>query len=143
MSQPEAATRTVIVEREVGYPPEKIWRALTQPHLIEEWLMKNEFKPVAGHRFKLRKEPKPEVSIVVDCEVLKVEPNKTLSYTWDAFGLESVVTFTLTPTGTGTRLRVEQSGFPPEMRSAYKGARASWPQILAALEQVIKSMDED
>jgi hypothetical protein len=74
-------TRSVIVEREIPYPPEKIWRALTQPHLIEEWLMKNDFKPVVDHRFNLRKEPQPDVSIVVDCQVTAVELNKTLSYT--------------------------------------------------------------
>jgi uncharacterized protein YndB with AHSA1/START domain len=39
-----AETRSVVVEREIPYPPEKIWRALTQPHLLEEWLMKNDFK---------------------------------------------------------------------------------------------------
>ena len=50
----DTATRSVVVEREIPYPPEKIWRALTQPHLIEEWLMKNDFNPVVGHRFKLR-----------------------------------------------------------------------------------------
>ena len=134
-------TRTVIVERDIAFPPEKLWRALTQPHLIEEWLMKTDFKPVPGHRFTLSRTPKPEMNIVVDCEVLEVEPNHTLSYTWDAFGLESVVTFTLTPTETGTRLRVEQSGFRPDQKAAFKGANASWPHFLAALEDVIKKLD--
>ncbi|MDB5562231.1 MAG: polyketide cyclase [Hyphomicrobiales bacterium] len=141
MTNTVSETRSVVVEREVAFPPEKIWRALTQPHLIEEWLMKNDFKPVAGHRFNLRKHPRPDVSVVVDCEVVTVEPNKTLSYTWDAFGLESVVTFTLTPTSTGTHLRVEQSGFRPDQQKAYKGAKASWPQFLAALEQVVNQME--
>jgi len=54
MSEPATETRSVVVEREVPFPPEKIWRALTQPHLIEEWLMKNDFKPVVGHSFNLR-----------------------------------------------------------------------------------------
>ena len=54
MSKPATETRTVVIEREIPHPPEKIWRALTQPHLIEEWLMKNDFKPVVGHRFDLR-----------------------------------------------------------------------------------------
>ena len=134
-------TRTVIVERDIASSPEKLWRALTQPHLIEEWLMKTDFKPVQGHRFTLSRTPKPEVSILVDCEVLEVEPNRTLSYSWDAFGLESVVTFTLTPTATGTRLRVEQSGFRPEQKAAFKGANASWPHFLAALEDLIKTLD--
>ena len=84
MTDPATETRSVVVEREVAFPPEKIWRALTQPHLIEEWLMKNDFEPVAGHRFNLRREPQPDVSVVIDCEVLAVEPNRTLSYSWQA-----------------------------------------------------------
>jgi uncharacterized protein YndB with AHSA1/START domain len=72
-------TRAVVVEREIPHPPEKIWRALTQPHLIAEWLMKNDFKPAVGHRFNLR----GDWGGVLDCEVLAVEPNRTLSYTWN------------------------------------------------------------
>jgi uncharacterized protein YndB with AHSA1/START domain len=141
MNQASAATRAVVVEREVPFPPERIWRALTQPHLIEEWLMKNDFKPVVDHRFNLRKTPQPDVSIVVDCQVLAVEPHKTLSYTWAAYGLESVVTWTLTPTLTGTLLRMEQSGFRPDQTQAYHGARYGWQQYFAALEQVLARID--
>jgi uncharacterized protein YndB with AHSA1/START domain len=64
-------TRSVIVEREIPFPPEKIWRALTQPQLIEEWLMKNDFKPVVGQSFKLSADWG-----AVDCQVLTVEPNQ-------------------------------------------------------------------
>jgi uncharacterized protein YndB with AHSA1/START domain len=141
MSKPATETRSVVVEREVAFPPEKIWRALTQPHLIEEWLMKNDFKPVAGHRFNLRRDPRPDVSVVVDCQVLAVEPNKTLSYTWAAYGLESVVTWTLTPTRTGTHLRMEQSGFRSDQQQAYRGAKAGWRQFFAALEHVLARTD--
>ena len=137
MNDAATETRSVIVEREIAYPPEKLWRALTQPHLIEEWLMKNDFKPVAGHRFNLRRDPKPDVSIVVDCQVVAVEPNKTLSYTWAAYGLESVVTWTLTPTSTGTHLRMEQSGFRPDQQQAYQGARYGWQKFFGNLEQVL------
>jgi uncharacterized protein YndB with AHSA1/START domain len=139
MNEPE--TRSVVVERELPYPPEKIWRALTQPHLIEEWLMKNDFNPRVGHRFNLRRTPKPDVNIVVDCQVLVVEPNKTLSYTWSAFDLESVVTWTLTPTSTGTHLRMEQSGFRPDQKLAYGGARGGWQNFFANLEQVLARTD--
>jgi uncharacterized protein YndB with AHSA1/START domain len=132
-------TRSVVVEREIPHPPEKLWRALTQPHLIAEWLMKNDFAPAVGHRFQLR----GEWGGVLDCEVLAAEPNKTLSYTWDhanenpAFALKSVVTFTLTPTGAGTHLRVEQSGFRPEQKQAFGGAQAGWKNFLAKLEQTL------
>ena len=139
MNDTATETRSVVVEREIPHPPEKIWRALTQPHLIAEWLMKNDFEPVVGHRFNLR----GEWGGVLDCEVLAVEPNKTLSYTWDfahddaAYNLKSVVTFTLTPTGAGTRLRMEQSGFRPDQKQAFGGARVGWQQFFANLEQVL------
>jgi len=141
MSKPATETRSVVVEREIPHSPEKIWRALTQPHLIEHWLMKNDFAPVVGHRFNLRRNPQPDLNIVVDCQVLVVEPNKTLSYTWAAYGLESVVTWTLTPTSTGTHLRMEQSGFRPDQQQAYQGAKGGWQQFFAALEQVLARID--
>lgn len=133
--------RTVTVEREVGHPPEKVWRALTQPHLIEAWLMKTDFTPVKGQKFTLRNQPRPDVSVVVDCEVLAVEPNRALSYTWDAFGLESVVTFTLEPTATGTIVRMEQTGFRPDQDAAYKGANASWRRFIVRLDDLLARLD--
>ncbi len=136
MTNTAAEALSVVVEREIPYPPEKIWRALTQPHLIEEWLMKNDFKPVVDHRFSLSADWGS-----VDCQVVTVEPNKTLSYTWGAYGLESVVTWTLTPTSTGTHLRMEQSGFRPDQQQAYHGAKAGWPRFFAALEQVVARID--
>ena len=132
----DTETRSVIVERDIPYPPEKIWRALTQPHLIEEWLMKNDFTPHTGHRFSLTAEWG-----AVDCRVLTVEPNKTLAYSWDTKDLESVVTWTLTPTSTGTRLRMEQTGFRPDQEPYYGGASVGWPRFLAALEQVLARLD--
>jgi uncharacterized protein YndB with AHSA1/START domain len=143
MSHATTETRSAVVEREIPHPPEKLWRALTQPHLIEEWLMKNDFKPVVGHGFKLR----GEWGGVLDCEVLAVEPNRTLSYTWDfkhedaAYDLKSVVTFTLTPTDTGTHLRVEQAGFRPDQKQAFGGANAGWRTFLANLEEVLARLD--
>ena len=135
--------KTVVVERDIAHPPEKLWRALTQPHLIEEWLMKNDFAPRVGHRFNLR----GEWGGVLDCEVLVVEPNKELAYTWNfkhddaAFSLESVVTFTLTPTTTGTRLRMEQTGFRPDQKQAFGGAHAGWKQFFERLDQVLAKAD--
>jgi uncharacterized protein YndB with AHSA1/START domain len=136
MNGKSTETRTVVVEREIPHPPEKIWRALTQPHLIAEWLMKNDFQPVLGHRFDLRADWG-----TVDCQVLAIEPNKTLSYTWAAHGLESVVTWTLTPSGTGTHLRMDQSGFRPDQQQAYQGAKGGWPHFFAALEQLLARAD--
>ena len=132
MTEPSSEALSVVVERELPFPPEKIWRALTQSHLIEEWLMKNDFKPVLDHRFNLRADWG-----AVDCRVLAVEPHKTLTYSWAAHGLESVVTWTLTPTRTGTRLRMEQSGFRPDQPQYYEGAKGGWPRFFAALERVL------
>jgi uncharacterized protein YndB with AHSA1/START domain len=141
MTDTARETRSVVVERELPHPPEKIWRALTEPHFIEEWLMANDFKPVVGHRFSLRRSPQPELNIVVDCQVLAIEPNKTLSYAWAAYGLESTVTWTLTMTRTGTNLRMEQSGFRPDQQQAYHGAKHGWQKFFANLEQVLARVD--
>jgi uncharacterized protein YndB with AHSA1/START domain len=138
-------TLSVVVEREMPFPPEKIWRALTQPHLIAEWLMSNDFKPAVGHQFNFRADYLPNGKL--DCEVLAIEPNKTLSYTWGstsdnaAFDVKSVVTFTLTQTPTGTHLRVEQSGFRPDQKQAYGGAKYGWQQFFGKLEQVLAKPD--
>jgi uncharacterized protein YndB with AHSA1/START domain len=132
-------TRSVVVEREIAHPPEKIWRALTQPHLIEEWLMKNDFKPVVGHNFNLR----GDWGGVLDCEVLAVEPHTKLTYTWNfkhaeaAYNLTSVVMWTLTPTRSGTHLRMEQSGFRPDQPQAYGGAKHGWQKFFENLEQTL------
>ncbi len=132
-------TRAVVVEREFAHAPEKLWRALTQPHLIEDWLMKNDFAPKMGHRFQLR----GEWGGVLDCEVLEIEPERTLAYTWNfahedaAYALQSVVTFTLTPTPAGTHLRMEQAGFRPEQKQAFGGAHAGWKQFFDKLDGVL------
>ncbi|KXF75813.1 polyketide cyclase [Paramesorhizobium deserti] len=136
MTDTAAERLSVVVEREMPHPPEKIWRALTQPHLIEAWLMKNDFKPVVEHRFNLSADWGS-----VNCQVQTAEPNKTLSYTWDTKDLRSVVTWTLTPTSTGTRLRMEQSGFRQDQQPYYQGAKVGWPRFFEALEQVLARPD--
>lgn len=132
MNEAPTQTQSVIIEREIPYPADKIWRALTQPHLIDEWLMKNDFAQVVGHRFSLRADWG-----VVECKVLIAEPNKSLSYSWGAYGLESVVTWTLTPTPAGTHLRMEQSGFRQDQQQFYQGAKAGWQRFVSQLEQVV------
>ena len=141
MNDPANEMRTVVVEREFSHPPEKLWRALTQPHLIEEWLMKNDFKPDVGHRFQLRMEPQQGWNGVIDCEVVEIDPNKTLSYTWGTMGVGTAVTFTLTPTATGTHLRVEQSGFRRDQPQAFAGATYGWQNFLGKLETVLSRVD--
>ena len=138
MSDAAIQTRSVVVEREMACPPERLWRALTQPHLIAEWLMQNDFAPTVGHKFNLR----GEWGGVLDCEVLTVEPGRTLAYSWNhvhadpAYNLESTVTFTLTASAVGTHLRVEQAGFRPGQKAAYGGAMQGWRKFFDKLEQV-------
>jgi uncharacterized protein YndB with AHSA1/START domain len=138
MNEPATETETlsVVIERDTAYAPDKIWRALTQPPLIAEWLMKNDFAPKKDHRFTLRGDWG-----AVDCQVLSVEPNKALSYTWSAMGLESVVAWTITGTTAGARLRLEHAGFRPDQQQAYQGAKFGWQRFLANLDQVLARSD--
>jgi uncharacterized protein YndB with AHSA1/START domain len=135
MNETSDEIRSVVVEREFPHPPEKLWRALTQPHLIAEWLMKNDFQPIVGHRFDFSAEWG-----AVQCEVLEVEPARTLSYTWGDHRLKTVVTWTLTPAGSGTSLRMEQAGFREDQPRYFQGAQGGWPRFFAALEDVLARM---
>ena len=126
MSSGAPATRSLVIERELPHAPEKIWRALTSGPLMAQWLRNG----------------------VIDCEVLAVESNKRLSYSWNssgaeaATGLKSVVTWTLTPTASGgVLLRLEQSGFQPDDERNYQGASFGWPRFLASLERLIAGPD--
>ena len=94
--------------------------------------MKNDFQPVADHKFNLRGDWG-----VVDCQVLKIQPLRTLAYSWAAHGLESVVTWTLTPTSKGTNLRMEQSGFRADQDQFYQGAKMGWGNFFANLDRVL------
>ncbi|HEX4095924.1 MAG TPA: SRPBCC domain-containing protein [Caulobacteraceae bacterium] len=136
-------TRSIIVERLMPHSPEKIWRALTQSSLIGEWLMQNDFQPVVGHRFNFRATPIPGMwNGVSDCEVLAVEPFKRLAWRQQASGdekaggLDSVVTWTLTPVEGGVLVRMEHSGFQPKDEGGYRMMGGGWPRIVAGLERV-------
>jgi len=134
MTDTAGQLRTVVKERLLAHPPEKVWRALTQKHLIEAWLLDNDFKPEVGHRFVLNAEWG-----TITCDVLTVEPLRSLAYTWQGQGLDSVVTWTLTQTGGGTHLRMEQTGFGPDQERAYRGAITGWTRFLDRFEQVLRN----
>jgi uncharacterized protein YndB with AHSA1/START domain len=142
MSNLATATRSLVIERKMPVSPDKVWGALTQSALMDEWLMKNDFEPVVGHRFTFRADPMPHWNGITDCEVLIVEPNKRLSYSWNASGeeavngLKTVVTWTLTPTDGGTLVRMEQSGFRPEEEQNFQGANYGWQRFIGGLERV-------
>jgi uncharacterized protein YndB with AHSA1/START domain len=140
----KAEARTISLEYELSHPPAKVWRALTDPELLTAWLMDSDMLPVVGHRFAFRAEPTPWWDGVVNCEVLEIDLHKRLRYTWrsgpDSFRLDTVVTWTLTPTPSGgTRLALEHSGFAPGNEFAFDGAGKGWhlkvgqtlPEVLA------------
>jgi uncharacterized protein YndB with AHSA1/START domain len=141
MNNPPGPACSLVIEKEMPHPPEKIWRALTQSPLVEEWLMKNDFQPVVGHRFSFRSTPVPNWNGVIDCEVLVVEPNSRLSYTWGTMGMKSVVAWTLTPTTGGTHVRMEHSGFRSKEDANYKGASYGWQKFTGSLERVVGGLD--
>jgi uncharacterized protein YndB with AHSA1/START domain len=134
------ATRSLVIEKELPHPPEKVWRALTQGPLIKEWLMENDFQPVVGHRFNFRSTPMPQWDGIIDSEVLVVEPNKTLSYSWNSLGLVSVIVWTLLATSGGTLVRMEHSGFRPDQQQAYQGANYGWRKFIGGLERVVAGL---
>ncbi len=129
-------TVSVVVEREIPHSPEKVWRALTQQHLIAEWLMANDFEPTLGRRFGLHWEAPNGMKGDIEAEVLTIEPHRTLAYSWCSMGVDSVVTFTLTPTSAGTHLKMEQAGFKGDQKPNIEGARHGWTGFLAKLDDV-------
>lgn len=134
------APRTLVIEKEMFHPPQKIWRALTQGALIKEWLMDNDFQPVVGHKFNFRSTPNPHWDGIIQSEVLVVEPNQKLSYTWSSLGLVTVVVWTLTATAGGTLVRMEQSGFRADQDQAYQGANYGWRKFVSLLDKVVNGL---
>jgi uncharacterized protein YndB with AHSA1/START domain len=134
-------TRTLVIEKEMPHPLAKVWRALTQGPLIKEWMMDNDFEPVVGHRFKFRSTPVPNWNGIIDSEVLVVEPNKKLSYSWGSMGFETIVIWTLLATSGGTLVRMEQSGFSADQEANYQGANYGWRKFIGGLERVVASLE--
>jgi uncharacterized protein YndB with AHSA1/START domain len=121
-------TDTLSFELDLHHSPQKVWRALTEPALLAEWLLpvvEGELKP--GTAFKLQTQPYPGWDGSVNCRVLEIEPQRKLSYTWVVGEmLDTVLTFTLTPAPSGTRLSLVQSGFKPDQKQNFGGARYGW-----------------
>jgi uncharacterized protein YndB with AHSA1/START domain len=150
MSQSESgaagAKQSIVVEYQLAHPPEKVWRALTDPERLAAWLMPNDFRPVVGHRFQFRAQPQPGWDGVVHCEVLVVEPPSLLRYAWrgGASGqttLDTVVTWTLEPSGAGTRLKLEHAGFGAKNAFAYENMGKGWRGPIAdRLAQTLAAM---
>ena len=123
-------THAISVDQVLPYPPEKIWRTLTSSELLAKWLMPNDFAAVVGHRFNFRTKPMGDWDGTVQCEVLEAIPNEKLSYSWRGgsgkTGLDTIVTWTLTPNGSGTRLHLEHAGFTEGATFAYEAMGRGW-----------------
>ena len=146
MTEVAAAARSIVIERNVAHPPEKVWRALTEGPLVAAWLMPGDFRAEVGHRFTLRADPVPNWNGVTEGEVLIVEPPRQLVYRWHTVGaagddLTTTVSWTLTPTPDGTFLRMEQAGFRPQDEPNYQGATRGWGRFAAHLEQLLTELD--
>lgn len=136
MSSSAADTQSIVVDYELSRPPEKVWRALTEPALLAAWLMANDIRAEKGHKFTFRATPMPGWDGIVHCEVLEVEPHKLLSYSWrggsdalEGYGgkLDTVVTWTLAPTASGgTKLRLEHKGFTAKNAFAFENMGKGW-----------------
>ncbi len=125
-------TESLSLEFDLQHPPEKVWRALTDPHLLVEWLLpvvEGELKLEPGAAFTLKTQPFPGWDGTVSCRFVEIETHRKLSYTWGIPGMDTVVTFTLTPTATGTRLSLVQSGFKPDQKREFGGARYGWKMM--------------
>ena len=130
MTAPE--TRSVVIERDLPFPQDRVWKAISDPDLMAEWLMSTNFQPKVGENFCFT-----AAWGDVECRVIDIEPMVRLSYTWNAYELRSEVTWTLSPTATGTHLKMEQSGFLMNQKQEFGGARAGWNRFLDNLETLL------
>ena len=133
-----AETESVSLEFDLPHPPRKVWRALTEPALLSEWLLPViGFEPEPGAAFTFRAPPQPEWDGTVSCRMLEIDEGRTLRWAWIAGDIDTVVTFTLTPTPTGTHLSIMQAGFKPHQKRNSGGARYGWKMMGGRLVELL------
>jgi uncharacterized protein YndB with AHSA1/START domain len=126
----QSQTESISFEFDLHHAPEKVWRALTDPALLAEWLLPVVGLELApGAAFTFQTQAYPGWDGTVNCQFVEIEAHRKLSYTWSVPFLQTVVTFTLTPTAAGTRLSLVQSGFQPEQKREFGGARYGWKMM--------------
>ena len=125
-----AQTESIAFEFDLPHPPEKVWRALTDPALLAEWLLPAiDFTLERGAAFTFKTQPVGGWDGIVHCRIAEIDTHRTLSYDWGVGDMATVVTFTLAPTASGTRLSLVQSGFKPDQKQAFGGARYGWKMM--------------
>lgn len=135
-AQPQ--TESIAFEFDLQHPPEKVWRALTDPALLAQWLLPAlDHKLEPGAEFTLKAQPQPGWDGIVNCRFLEIETHRKLSYTWVVGDIDTVVTFTLTPTNPGTHLSIVQSGFKPDQKQNIAGARYGWSMMSDQLIELL------
>ena len=123
-------TESISMEFDLHHSPEKVWRALTDPVLLAEWLLPVlDFRLEPGAAFTFKTQPHPGWDGIVNCRVLEIEAHRKLSYAWVVGDMDTIVTFTLSPTASGTRLSLVQSGFKPDQKKNFGGARYGWKMM--------------
>jgi uncharacterized protein YndB with AHSA1/START domain len=126
----QGQTESLSFEFDLHHSPEKVWRALTDPVLLTEWLLPViELKLEPGAAFTFKAQPQPGWDGIVNCRFLEIEAHRKLSWRWVVGDIDTVVTFTLTPTASGTRLSLVQSGFRPDQKQNFGGARHGWKMM--------------
>ena len=134
-------TAAIAFEFELRHAPDKVWRALTDPVLLQEWLLPVvEGKLELGARFTFQTQAMPGWDGKVNCRMLEIEPKKKLSYAWVVGDMDTVVTFTLTPTEAGTQVSLSQSGFTATQKQNFAGARYGWKMMGAKFLDVLARM---
>jgi uncharacterized protein YndB with AHSA1/START domain len=137
----QAQTESLSFEFDLHHSPEKVWRALTDPTLLAEWLLPViDLKLTPGAAFTFKTQAYPGWDGTVNCQFVEIEAHRKLSYTWSVPFLETVVTFTLAPTASGTRLSLVQSGFTPEQKQELGGARYGWKMMGGKLVDLLARM---
>jgi uncharacterized protein YndB with AHSA1/START domain len=102
---------TLKFEAHYRYPPNDVWRVLTDSKLIERWLMPNDFRAELGAEFQFRSKPVGGWDGIAYCKIIEIERPQKLAYTWKSNILDTVVRFELRPSAAGTHLTLEHSGF--------------------------------
>jgi uncharacterized protein YndB with AHSA1/START domain len=134
-------TEAISFEFDLHHSPEKVWRALTDPVLLTEWLLPViELKLEPGAAFTFKTQPQPGWDGIVNCRFLEIEAHRKLSCSWIVGDIDTVVTFTLTPTASGTHLSLVQSGFRPDQKQNFGGARYGWKMMGGKLVDLLAGL---